>query len=327
MKILHVTNMYPTKNEPHFGCFIKKQIESLGHFSNLEITVYSIKGHGILRYFKSNTISELKILLKQDWDIIHCHFGDTATYIKMFGSNQSAIITSYCGSDVYGDAGVSALRMLKKYVVAKINTRMSRSDFASIAKSQNIAEKLPCDSHIIPNGVDISVFRPIRRDDAIKVLKLESKKTYVLFPGDPKIKRKNYSFISNSINFPDNTEVLTFKHGVDNSLVPFYMAASHCIIFPSLKEGSPNVIKEAMACGRPVISSPVGDLAFLLGGVSHSYIFDLKVEMNEWQSAINKLTKEYLTTNGREMLIEKGLDEKTIAFKLITLYESIVERT
>jgi len=60
---------------------------------------------------------------------------------------------------------------------------------------------------------------------------------------------------------------LHYMRGVSNAEVPLWMNASHALLLTSAHEGSPTVVKEALACGLPVVSVDVGDVAERIEGV------------------------------------------------------------
>lgn len=54
------------------------------------------------------------------------------------------------------------------------------------------------------------------------------------------------------------------------------MNAVDAILMTSKTEGSPQVIKEAMACNYPIVATDVSDIKYMLGGMSGHYILENK---------------------------------------------------
>ena len=141
-----------------------------------------------------------------------------------------------------------------------------------IVKSQQMANVIaPAPSTVIPNGVDVNTFRPMDREAARKELHLPSELKCVLFPGNPQDPRKGHKLATAAIEvasrrFGQRIELLPLW-GVQPQQVAVYMNACDAMVMTSLLEGSPNVVKEAMACNAPVIGVPVGDVEQLLDGV------------------------------------------------------------
>jgi glycosyltransferase involved in cell wall biosynthesis len=317
--------MFPTPENILSGVFIKNQIDSIKKIASIQNDIYHIDiNNGIKGYFKS--IPELLNNLHKKYDIVHCHFGHTSSFIKLLKC-KTPIITSYCGSDILGKTGKNDKLTLGSKLFARINIFLSRKDSWSIAKADNIANKLNKRSRIsiIPNGVNIEMFKPISRNDAIIKLGLSSKKKYILFPSDPRRPIKNYKLLKKAIKlFEDykSIEILHFKSKVQNYEVPLYMNCAHVVILTSFQEGSPNVIKEAMACNRPVIATKVGDVENLLKGVKNCSTVNF--DENELFAEIQKLLVKYQFSNGRDRLIQLGLDEMSVAKKIVDIYKKVL---
>jgi glycosyltransferase involved in cell wall biosynthesis len=56
-------------------------------------------------------------------------------------------------------------------------------------------------------------------------------------------------------------------NNVPHEDVPLYMNASELVLMTSAFEASPVVIREALACNVPVLSTDVGDARVMLGGI------------------------------------------------------------
>ena len=108
--------------------------------------------------------------------------------------------------------------------------------------------------------------------------------------------------------------------------IVIYMCAADVLVLTSLNEGSPNVIKEAMACNCPIVSTDVGDVAWVTGGVDGTYVSH-SFDTSEITSLLKKSLSFNNRTNGREKLISLGLTVENIAFRIIEVYSSIVAKT
>ena len=102
------------------------------------------------------------------------------------------------------------------------------------------------------------------------------------------------------------------------------MNACHVLLLTSFSEGSPNVVKEAMACNLPVVSVPVGDVADLLAGVDGCAVRPRDAEA--LSEAIIEAVNRKQRTNGRTALERKGLDQESVAKRIINLYEELLTK-
>ena len=324
MKVLHITNMYPKEEKVHFGSFVKTQIDALKRCRNLQIEVLVIKdGKGLLRYLRS--IGDILHEVRREYDIIHCHFGHTGSIVKLLNPRKP-IITSYCGSDLFGTMTKNNKIPFKSRMLAKINAMLANRDSWSIVKSESLKKKLKKNKNIsvIPNGVDLHIFKPIDRSIAVNRLGLDPDKRYILFPADPENPVKNYDLLERSIDLiceQSDIEVLNFEKKVPNCDVVWYMNSAHVVVLPSYHEGSPNVVKEAMACNRPIVATNVGDVFMLLAGVQNCSVVDFDPKM--LCSKIQKYTDSFLSSNGRKHLIDLQLDQESVAKRILGIYERV----
>src|SRR5262249_36868175 len=60
--------------------------------------------------------------------------------------------------------------------------------------------------------------------------------------------------------------------GVAHNEVPVWLNASDIVLLTSLHEGSPNIIKESLACNVPVVSVDVGDVRERIQGIEGCYL-------------------------------------------------------
>lgn len=101
-----------------------------------------------------------------------------------------------------------------------------------------------------------------------------------------------------------------------------YMNAADCLLLTSVSEGSPNVIKEAMACNCPIVTTNVGDVTERLENLEGCYVVDSR-EPKELAGAIRKSLEFGKRTEGRKRIIADQLEISQIAKRIKDIYERI----
>jgi len=313
VKILHITNNYPTSNHPIFGIFVKEQIDSLKNL-NIESEVFFINGRekGKKEYFSS--IKRLRKRIKNnDYDILHCHHVFSAILLLLvFKCYKAKKIISY-QNPPKKEGGILLFFIIRFFFNAVIlkNTKL---------KSNKI--------FYLPNGVNLDFFKPHSCKESINLLKLDKEKKYILFMDSyDKRKQKRVDRFDEVIEIllkngnPYNIEPLKLTN-VDRKLIPLYLSASSVHIITSDFEGSPNSVKESMACNTPVVSTPVGNIYDLIGDVDGCYIAKSFDSIELAKLVIKSLNNE--DSNFRQILIDKKYDIKSVSKNLKNIYKSII---
>ena len=117
-------------------------------------------------------------------------------------------------------------------------------------------------------------------------------------------------------------ELIELK-GYNRDQVNALMYTCDALLMTSKTEGSPQVIKEAMACGCPIVSVDVGDVAERLSGVEGCHVVSTREPKDIAQAILQAIAYEG-KTNGRERIIEMGLSNEQVAERLIAIYQSLV---
>lgn len=308
MKILFITNSYPTKELAYYGIYIKEQYEFIKTNPKLECDIMILKGkNSILKY-----LQPLKVLRKIkdiNPDIIHIQYGLTAIPILLiypFILNIK-IVSTFHGSDINGN-----------YLVSKISNLLARISNANIAVSKEIESKLSKYRHKtfhIPCGVDPLFFER-------KTIKRGNK---IIFSGHPSRIVKNYKL------FEKITEILKSKYNQSFEVVIFdnktrlevkeALDSAKCLVMTSLSEGSPQVVKESIVCDLPVVSTPVGDVPFLLSNSINSFICNNEEEFAKKIHYI--LTAKNQTTNSNHS--KDILSNNSICEYITSIYKDVYE--
>lgn len=208
---------------------------------------------------------------------------------------------------------------------------MSRRDACSIVKSKVLENEIRNAKRIevLPNGVDVRHFTILDKEESRKKIGLTTaNEKVILFPSDPGIPTKNYTLLANVLKRleTNNIRVIAF-HGnkIMREEVPYYFNAADLVVFTSFAEGSPNVIKEAMACNCHIYSTDCGDVRWSLEGVNGSRV--LSYDTLEWEQAIIDFFKppNRVVPNSRDILLEKKLDADSIAKRIVDIYCSLLQ--
>jgi teichuronic acid biosynthesis glycosyltransferase TuaC len=193
---------------------------------------------------------------------------------------------------------------------------------AIISKSPNIEASvyLKHKSFIVPNGVNLEKFKPLPANGASST---EDGKTKVLFLGSKTKAGKNFPLVQAAIAHLGWEDVeLVCPYPVSHNDVPGYLNDADVLVFPSFMEGSPNVIKEAMACNCPVVSTDVGDVSWVIGKTKGCFIASFEVAdfANKIELAIN-FSQTCGRTKGRRRIMDLGLDLETVAKRIMAVYK------
>jgi len=318
MRILHITNNFPTLNFPIFGIFIKEQIESLNHLgTENEVFFINSREEGKGAYLRS--LWKLQRLLKQNrYDIIHCHHSFSGVIFMLSGRwHKTKRLLSY-QSDPRNEGGLLLFRILYLFF-DKIILKNKPKD----ADKSKIV--------YLPNGVNTSFFVPMDKNQCKEKLGLNKSKRYVLFMDSynrrpcKRIDRysKTLSILREKYHHFD-LEPLVLTNTARN-LIPAYINASDLHLLTSDFEGSPNSVKECMACNIPVVSTPVGNVSDLLQEVEGSFVSKSFSSEELAQLSDRSLRNELV--DSRNSLAQKGLNIETVARRLLNLYAGITEVT
>lgn len=309
-----------SSNKGRISPFIDDQVHSLRGME-IEIDYYLIKGKGIWGYI--NNLKKLKIKIKLfNPNILHAHYGLSGLLANL--QRSVPVVTTFHGSDINYKRALKYSKLAYKLSKASI---FVSNDMLSKIRNKNRATIVPC-------GVDIDIFKPLPIN-SLDVLR---------FSGVLKPNHFNILFSSSFDNWVKNSDlaIAVCKMAEENLYKPInlielknysreevnvLMNLSDCLLLTSISEGSPQFIKEGMACNKPIVSTNVGDVKWLFGNTEGCYIssFDPIILKEKLLEAI-EFSKKRGKTSGRERIIELGLDSETIASKIHSIYSSILDK-
>jgi teichuronic acid biosynthesis glycosyltransferase TuaC len=323
--VLIVTNLWPTEAQPDYGIFVRRQVESVESLG-VKCDVLFVEGY---RHAWEYVRAAARIL-RLNWSrarprLVHGHGGETSLIVRCY--LRGPVLVSYCGSDLLDATRPDGACIYARQARCFLLRHYSRFMTATITKSAAMAAVLPAKARrhnvVLPNGVNRNLFRPCSRDGARAGLGWPFADRIVLFAADPNEERKRYWLArlacaeAERCIGPIRLEVAS---GMEPDTIPLLMAAADCLLLTSSIEGSPNVVKEAITCGLPVISTDVGDVHQVLAGVEPSWICAARPPA--LAAALVECLSSRRRSNGWQQAAWLGQDQ--IAKRLLDLYGSLV---
>ena len=304
MKILIVASF----NKGFFAPFILEQSEALEKMGQT-VHFFGIQGHGIWGYVRN--YKGLKRII-QDYkpDVIHAHYGLSGLLSVL--QRRVPVVTTFHGSDINN-----------RKVLPFSRLAMKLSAFTIFVSQKNVDIARPTEKFaLLPCGVNTDNFRMLSKHNARLQLHLDTTKTYVLFAGSFSNRVKNPELAEKAIALLNNVELLELK-GYSRVEVNYLMHAVDAALMTSHSEGSPQFIKEVMACGCPLVSVDVGDVKEITAGVDGCYLVtrDPKQIAEKLQLAIDFKER----TQGRQRIVELGLENQKVAEKIVAIYTNVVK--
>lgn len=327
-KLVFIINGWEENGQVKYSPFVKSQFESIKlYFPKSEIMVL-LNNNNIINFLTNIKHVRNNINSKT---IIHAQYGTVTALTAVLSKKNNPLVISFCGDDVIGTKRSEFLWKLRSIISKNISLLSGIFADQIITKSHNIYNYLPKKqqqkSTIIPNGVNRDVFYPFSKRDAIQYLKWKQEEKYILFNPSSGNNRfvKNlplaqevFSRISEEM---ENVSFVLIENKSPEE-INIMMNAADCLLVTSFHEGSPNIIKEALAVNLPIVSVPCGDVEERLYKVSNSFTSkDYSAE--NLSSLVIHILKEGNRSNGREKLESDGLLGDDVAKKIIKVYEKL----
>ncbi len=305
--------MYPTPELPVFGTFVRDQVEALRR-AGVEIDVLFINGHRSRFNYLWGIFRLWWMLLRKPYHIVHAHHAISGFVARL--QFLCPVVVTYHGGEVQDHSSAWL----------KIPGRCARHLFDWVIMVNKDEKELIYNNDsrvtVIPCGVDFDRFKPASQDAAQAQLELPTEKPLILWAGEHWQPEKNLKLLEASLNLlkQRRQEVeLVLVSGKPHSVIPVYMNACDVLILTSWSEGSPMVIKEAMACNLPIVSTVVGDVAEVIGGVEGCYLTEPNPE--DVADKLFNVLERNQRTNGRDKI--RHLSSGPITHLIIDVYNKL----
>lgn len=264
---------------------------------------------------------------RTDADVLHAQYGGVTGLVTVMAAGRRPTVLSVRGSDLNR---VPTIHPVRGWLTRSMTQLAALRARAVVCVSPALAAQLWTSRRtvVIPSGVDTSIFCPTDRNAARRDLGWPIDEAVVLFNAGKAPEQKGLPLVEQAFEALSRRGVAARLHvvqgGATRGDMARLMAASDCVVLASLTEGSPNVVKEAMACNLPVVAVPVGDVALRLAHVTPGAI----VERNSdsLADALADVLRAPSRSNGRDQLARQGLSIDHTTKTLLGLYFKVLRR-
>ena len=317
---------------PHTWTFVETQTRSLADLG-WAVTLSVVDDRTSIPGIARNVWRLRAEVARSGAEVVHAQYGSVTAAVANAARGALPLVISFCGEDLLGTPEPGLLWRVRTRASRSIGLMAAWRAQALVVKSRNLLFALPAPlrsrAEIIPNGVDDKVFAPLSRTDARAKLGWNESQPVVLFNADSvHLHRKNLPLAQATMTELRQSHPLAKLEtlsSIPQADVALKMSAADCLLVTSLHEGSPNIVKEAMACNLPVVTVPCGDVEERLGGVEPGCVAPYDSAL--LTSAIRQVLDRGERSNGRNELARQGLTARAVAAQLGRLYNRLSGET
>lgn len=318
LRALVVTNMWPTAADPVFGVFVREQVEALRRMG-ARCDVAFIDGRSRTSRYVTALPGLRGRIARGGYDLVHAHYvlSGLAVWCAGLGATLPPWLLTHHGVEVF-DGWQAPL-------ASWLTRRADRALVQSSAMARQLG--LPA-SDVLPTGVDLELFQPGDRLAARDRLGLPPDRPLIAWIGvDRPEKRLELArrAVSQLGRVRAGAELVVVS-GVEHRQVPHWLAAVDAVLVTSLREGGPLVVKEALACDRPVVSTDVGDVGEVLAGLAGCAV----VPDMDGEALVGALARSLAAALDAGAVATRAAvepyDSRRLAARLLAVYEGLARR-
>ena len=324
MRALVVTNIYPTEAHPATGTFIADQVRSICEIG-VEVDLLFVdrarQGRRVYQTLSGHTQTRVAT---SEPHIVHVMYGGVMADIVTRVITDRPVLVTFHGDDLQGNRGNGLVGALSGRYSTAASARAARRAAGIITVSRTLFEALPksLDSSrvwTIPNGIDLSRFTPRDRTECQHELGWNPRRAHILFPAPPARGEKRFPLANAAVRVLERSGIGVELHVLDavpHDQVPMWLNASNAMVLTSIREGSPMVVKEALACNVPIVSVDVGDVRERLTGIEGCFMADpTPVDLS---AKLRRVIERDDRIDGRDRVADLALER--VAAKLQEIY-------
>lgn len=319
-RVLVITSEWPTYREDISGIHVLHQVNKLRELG-LIVDVLHFRGKkNPVRYIQA--IMNLHRRELRKYDLIHAHHGQSG--VVALAQSVLPVVITFHGSDLQGIRNHRGQITVSGYILRSISWFVAHRADAVIIVSEHMKQYLPqLSCYVIPAGIDLGLFRILPQDEARQSLGFSLDSRLVLFVGNPSRPEKRYRLakeVMGILKQQINVDMV-IANGVAHDRMPLYMNACDVLLITSSSEGSPNAVKEALACNLSIVSTNVGDIRKRNEDIQTCVVCEDDRALTIANALLEALTHPRRIDSRRAV---HHLDERFLTRQLIDIYENII---
>jgi len=322
-----VTNIYPTPATPDLGTFVADRVASLRAAGVLVDLLHLRRAAGGRRVYTELPRRITRFVQSTKPDVVHVMYGGVMADIITRTVRDVPVIVSFCGTDLLGGTGKGLIHTVARRYGVVASRRAAARAAGIIVMSPNLFKALPRGLErsrvwIVPDGVDLACFGPRDKAECRAALGWDPERRHVLFPASPSRPEKRFALARAAVDLLRGDGVDFDLHvlaGVPHAEVATWLNASDVLLLTSAHEGSPNVVKEALACDVSVVSVDVGDVRERIEGIDGCFVAEPTPE--DIGAKVAQAVEREQPTAGREHVEEFALER--LGAKLCEIYATV----
>ena len=330
MRVLAITNLYPSAGAPASGVFVEQQIQGLLSTGvQVRLIFLDRRGEGPLIYYRIGPRLQRELV---DFapDLVHVMYGGVMAEQVLTQKGLPPVVVTFHGSDLLGENFSGALRKLISSYGVYCSRKAARRAQGVIVVARHLLGALGKGVNrqkirVIPCGINLEHFRPMDQRSCQERLGWRTDCFHTMFAtssGDP-VKRPELAQAAvNQLNQEHGGVEFHVLSGVPNKEVPLWLNAADALLLTSRHEGSPTIVKEALACSLPIVSVNVGDVAERIEGIEGCHL--AQAQPADLARKLDLVLQRRQRLDCREKLPE--LSHEKIAEKLERFYQEIITR-
>ena len=327
MKILTVTNMYPFAGDDYYGSFVREHVEALMG-EGLEVDVVFLNAReGKLRYL-TEMPRLAEAIRRRSYDVLHAQHSycavQTAGIRGALRIDTPLLFTIHEGEAHSSHTAGRSRNLTKRLVYWKRLKRLALNlsdHVVTVDEGLLSAVGYRGSYSVIAPAVDTELFRPMDTAQCRRLLELPLEKSVLFFPASPERPEKGAEVFRASLAHLDAEVHVVYGGQIERADMPLYMNAADAVVQTSHFEASPMVVKEAMACDTPVVSTDVGDVRALFGAVPGCFCVDR--QPSKIAEALERALELTEPVGGRDAVLARGLSPAAVAGRYREVYRKM----